>query len=323
MKRGGNVTSCFCTPDGRVIHAVGGPINQFTLLQEAEWAVDVYKQMKEHRIKDLGQQANFVKAAHLAEFNVSPYHFESVARSHLQTAWSEYNARVRKYVVAANSGTPLRPVPSVETFARRSAARLLGMEQKVRTGIDQSHLIFAAQPMASVSEIGPRVFEELTGEKYVQDRSLVYEAAEGVELAKKKCYPLIFIFYKPDYRGYPSDETQIITGNLLDLRRNSPALRKTVIVSLPIREQPALTQLVDLPTYDLHGYSSGNTIIVIADSYGRQIVAEGGGSQINFENLSEGFDRASKIASAARVLKKIRIIEPEPSGPPPVNHSFH
>ena len=40
-KNGGNVASYFCTPDGRVIHAVTGPVAADELLTAARWAVDV------------------------------------------------------------------------------------------------------------------------------------------------------------------------------------------------------------------------------------------------------------------------------------------
>jgi hypothetical protein len=40
-KNGGNVASYFCTPDGRVIHAVTGPVPAGELLAAARWAVDV------------------------------------------------------------------------------------------------------------------------------------------------------------------------------------------------------------------------------------------------------------------------------------------
>lgn len=40
QKNGGNVASYFCTPDGRVLHAVTGPVPARTLLAESHWAVE-------------------------------------------------------------------------------------------------------------------------------------------------------------------------------------------------------------------------------------------------------------------------------------------
>jgi len=43
QKNGGNVASYFCTPDGRVIEAVSGPVSGAKLLKEAQWAVEAYR----------------------------------------------------------------------------------------------------------------------------------------------------------------------------------------------------------------------------------------------------------------------------------------
>ena len=43
QKQGGNVASYFCTPDGRVLHAVAGPVKAAALLREARWVVETYK----------------------------------------------------------------------------------------------------------------------------------------------------------------------------------------------------------------------------------------------------------------------------------------
>lgn len=42
-KQGGNVASYFCTPDGRVVHIVAGPVSAEVLLREARWAVETHK----------------------------------------------------------------------------------------------------------------------------------------------------------------------------------------------------------------------------------------------------------------------------------------
>jgi hypothetical protein len=39
-KQGGNVAAYFCAHDGRVLHAVAGPVNAATLLREARWVVE-------------------------------------------------------------------------------------------------------------------------------------------------------------------------------------------------------------------------------------------------------------------------------------------
>ena len=43
QKQGGNVATYFCAPDGRVLHAVAGPVDANTLLREAKWVVEIAK----------------------------------------------------------------------------------------------------------------------------------------------------------------------------------------------------------------------------------------------------------------------------------------
>ena len=45
-KVGGNVASFFCSPQGRVVHGVTGPVSQGKLLTEASWAVNTYEPIR-------------------------------------------------------------------------------------------------------------------------------------------------------------------------------------------------------------------------------------------------------------------------------------
>lgn len=50
QKQGGNVAAYFCAVDGRVLHAVAGPVNADTMLREARWVVEnVKKGIEENR----------------------------------------------------------------------------------------------------------------------------------------------------------------------------------------------------------------------------------------------------------------------------------
>ena len=43
QKQGGNVASYFCTPEGRVLHALAGPVDAVVFLREARWANETYQ----------------------------------------------------------------------------------------------------------------------------------------------------------------------------------------------------------------------------------------------------------------------------------------
>jgi hypothetical protein len=51
-RNGGNVTSYFCTPQGRVIDAITGPVSGDELLDEAKWAVSAYDEAQGGRVGD-------------------------------------------------------------------------------------------------------------------------------------------------------------------------------------------------------------------------------------------------------------------------------
>ena len=43
QKQGGNVAGYFCTPEGRVLHALAGPVDAGTFLREARWANETFQ----------------------------------------------------------------------------------------------------------------------------------------------------------------------------------------------------------------------------------------------------------------------------------------
>jgi hypothetical protein len=64
QKQGGNVASYFCTPEGRVLHAIAGPVDAATLLREARWVVETYKLAQLEDAKTEARLRAFFKKAH-------------------------------------------------------------------------------------------------------------------------------------------------------------------------------------------------------------------------------------------------------------------
>jgi hypothetical protein len=63
QKQGGNVASYFCAPDGRVLHAIAGPVDAATMLREAKWVVEnTEKAMDESKGDGAKFKAYFRKA---------------------------------------------------------------------------------------------------------------------------------------------------------------------------------------------------------------------------------------------------------------------
>ena len=64
QKQGGNVASYFCTPEGRVLHAVAGPADAPTFLREARWVVEAYKMARLEGGDDPARLRAFFHGAH-------------------------------------------------------------------------------------------------------------------------------------------------------------------------------------------------------------------------------------------------------------------
>jgi hypothetical protein len=65
QKQGGNVASYFCTPDGRVLHAVAGPVTSAAFLQEARWTNETYQLALLEKVSP-DQLPVFFRKAHVA-----------------------------------------------------------------------------------------------------------------------------------------------------------------------------------------------------------------------------------------------------------------
>ena len=64
QKQGGNVASYFCAPDGRVLHAVAGPVNGPTLIKEAKWVVETAQKGVELAKGDGAKFKAYMRKAH-------------------------------------------------------------------------------------------------------------------------------------------------------------------------------------------------------------------------------------------------------------------
>jgi hypothetical protein len=63
-KQGGNVATYFCAPDGRVLHAVAGPVDAATFLREAQWVVDTTRKAMKEAGDDGGKFKTYFRKAH-------------------------------------------------------------------------------------------------------------------------------------------------------------------------------------------------------------------------------------------------------------------
>ncbi len=183
QKQGGNVASYFCAPDGRVLHAVAGPVDANTLLREAKWVVENAKKAIEESKGDGGRFKAYFRRAHADRLRaehgltVEPVTFDPDIKQDPNSALT-YNDP---------SGRPLAPVlkappldgPDVHikaaTFAglqkaanaapgarqildRRGRPWVLGNQGRV-------HVLMAGHCMCKIETVYATIFENILGEK--------------------------------------------------------------------------------------------------------------------------------------------------------------
>jgi hypothetical protein len=103
QRNGGNVASYFCTPEGRVIHAVTGPVAGSELLDQAHWAVAAYANTTVGRAGDAPA---------------------ILARAHREATGNSGNNQTRSvHQLLAN-----KPLPALQTVFQEVFERILGQK---------------------------------------------------------------------------------------------------------------------------------------------------------------------------------------------------
>jgi hypothetical protein len=138
QKQGGNVASYFCTPDGRVLHVVVGPITGAKMLEEARWVEEIWKLAEMHELKSLTQLQTLFRHVHL----------ERLAKEH--------NLRIKTQKLPA-----LEPLNASATVRGAFVDALLNQSWNQQA---KAHLLLASFPMAKVARVYGTVFESILNE---------------------------------------------------------------------------------------------------------------------------------------------------------------
>jgi hypothetical protein len=178
QKQGGNVACYFCATDGRVLHAVAGPVDAATLLRESQWIVETVKKGLEASKDDGGKFKVFLRTAHAEKLrrehglDVAPVTFDPPEAQDPNDALTYRDP----------TGRPLAPVlkpapidgPNVTFSAlqekaksapgatavndRKGRAWVLGTQGRV-------HVLMAAHSMSTIDRVYASIFEGILGER--------------------------------------------------------------------------------------------------------------------------------------------------------------
>jgi hypothetical protein len=148
QKQGGNVASYFCLPDGRVLHAIAGPVNAGTFLREARWAVHIQQRASLEGRDDPTRYRQVVRQAHV----------ERLARD-CGLAPEYVNGLVAGSGVDGGfAGQGPRSLARMEALLRHQHFNENGNQAHV-------HLLAAVFPLEKIADVYQYVFECILGEK--------------------------------------------------------------------------------------------------------------------------------------------------------------
>jgi hypothetical protein len=131
QKNGGNVASYFCTPDGRVINAVPGPVAADDLLREAQWALDVYGSIESLPSRD--RVTRLVEAHREALNQARDGQVQQAHRLLAERPLVELNAIYRQVFEQLGEGERAKGLESGEVLALQEENEDLKEELRQRT----------------------------------------------------------------------------------------------------------------------------------------------------------------------------------------------
>jgi hypothetical protein len=183
QKQGGNVASYFCAPDGRVLHAVAGPVDAKTMLREARWVVDTARSAIKESKGDGAKFKQLFRTAHADKLKRETGLAVEALTYDPPEALGENDALTYRDPTGRPLAPKLPPPPidgpdvtlSEREFGARQAAA--GAEPGNRFALDKRgrrvavnnqavvHQLLAAHAMVKIETVYGTVFENVLGEK--------------------------------------------------------------------------------------------------------------------------------------------------------------
>lgn len=154
QKQGGNVAAYFCAPDGRVLHAIAGPVKAPELLENATWVVATVKRA-------------------IAESKGDATRFkEIVRRRHADRLEERHGIRVTPVLLDETLPDPETAPAYRDPQGRRLAPKLplppvenRGEVWGALTNAARVHHLLSAHAMKKVEGVYGAVFEGILGER--------------------------------------------------------------------------------------------------------------------------------------------------------------
>jgi hypothetical protein len=178
QKQGGNVATYFCAPDGRVLHAIAGPVDAQTMLREAQWVVDTATKGIENSKGDGASFKAYIRKAHAEKLRTD--HGLVVEAVTFDPSDAADNTGALTY--RDPTGRPLAPVlppapidgPDVkframQALSAKSAGAMTVLDRRggrwALNNQGRVHVLLAAHAMGQIERLYGSVFEGILGER--------------------------------------------------------------------------------------------------------------------------------------------------------------
>ena len=157
VKTGGNVATYFCTADGRVLHAIAGPVDARTLLAEATWVLDIHEKAKKAADGKDADYVKFVRQAHAQLLKKDSEKPEEQAKKNLAKEVEKALARSDADKAEEELHKLAKKIEQLEKLTARSP--LAGAV----------HRLLAEQALDNIEQVYKKVWEGILKEKVSDD----------------------------------------------------------------------------------------------------------------------------------------------------------
>ncbi|MBI1830803.1 MAG: hypothetical protein HYR84_05055 [Planctomycetes bacterium] len=182
QKQGGNVACYFCAPDGRVLHAIAGPVNSQQFLAEAKWIVETTQKAIADSKGDGGKFKVAMRTAHAEKLRrehglaVEPITFDPPEPQGANDALQYRDptgqplAPILRPAPIDGPDVTFRPQLTASQEANKGAAGAKSVADKagrrwVLGTQGQVHVLMAAHSMSQIDRVYASVFEGILGER--------------------------------------------------------------------------------------------------------------------------------------------------------------
>ena len=163
------------------------------------------------------------------------------------------------------------------------------------------HELLMNRPLPRLQDVYQEIFEDILGQRVSRAGPRLALASKYIDLAKRTGRPILFVLHE---QGWIQPSIDSVTSQLIE---------NFVVIQMPLKEAPALSQLTKQPPYESAGRARPLLVVARSDCSQLQSVAGWNPGQLNLALASgwvEALERhppshVRKLVRAQHLLKKV------------------